>query len=126
MVNALKKAGISYVEFYGEISEADRLTARRDFQSASDDPRVFVGQIQTGGVGITLSRARTVIYLSNTFNTEDRVQSEDRAHRIGTQGSVTYIDLIAPGTVDQYIIRSLREDKKLSDLIMRDGVRKWI
>lgn len=126
MAAALDKERISYVEFHGAISEADRLDARRAFQSNSDEPRVFLGQVQTGGVGITLSRARTVIYLSNTFNTEDRVQSEDRAHRIGTEGSVTYIDLIAPGTVDQHIIRSLREDKKLSDMILKDGIRAWI
>lgn len=126
MAEALKKEKISYVEFHGAISEADRLDARRAFQSASENPRVFLGQVQTGGVGITLSKARTVIYLSNTFNTEDRVQSEDRAHRIGTEGSVTYIDLIAPGTVDQHIIRSLREDKKLSDMILKDGIRAWI
>ena len=126
MANALHKSNIPFVEFHGAISEADRLDARRSFQTDGDSPKVFIGQIQTGGVGITLNKARTVIYLSNTFNTEDRVQSEDRAHRIGTEGSVTYIDLIAPGTVDQHIIRSLLEDKKLSDLIMRDGVREWI
>jgi len=126
MSDALHKARISCVEFHGSVSEADRIDARRAFQSSNDEPKVFLGQIQTGGVGITLSRARTVIYLSNTFNTEDRVQSEDRAHRIGTEGSVTYIDLIAPGTVDQHIIRSLREDKKLSDMILKDGIREWI
>jgi SNF2 family DNA or RNA helicase len=126
MCDALKKAEIPFVEFHGGINESDRVIARTQFQEDNDNIRVFVGQIQTGGVGITLNRARTVIYLSNTFNTEDRVQSEDRAHRIGTVGSVTYIDLIAPGTVDQHIMRSLREDKKLSDLILRDGIRAWI
>jgi len=123
---ALTKSKISFVSFHGGVGEAERVDARTAFQSDRDDPKVFIGQIQTGGIGITLTKARTVIYLSNTFSTEDRVQSEDRAHRIGTDHSVTYIDLIAPGTVDHHIIRSLREDKKLSDLIMRDGIREWI
>ena len=126
MCKALKKEKISYVQFHGAISEADRVIARNAFQSDGESPKVFVGQIQTGGIGITLNKARTVIYLSNTFNTEDRVQSEDRAHRIGTEGSVTYIDLVAPGTVDGKIIACLRENKKLSDQILKDGIRAWI
>lgn len=126
MCNALRSAGINYVRFDGSISEADRVNARNAFQSDSSGVKVFVGQVQTGGIGITLNKARTVIYLSNTFNTEDRVQSEDRAHRIGTDGAVTYIDLVAPGTVDGKIIACLRENKKIADQIMKDGIREWI
>jgi SNF2 family DNA or RNA helicase len=126
MEDALNAAGIRHVTFHGGIAEKDRVTARTAFQSDGSGIDVFVGQVQTGGVGITLNKARTVIYLSNTFNTEDRVQSEDRAHRIGTAGSVTYIDLICPGTIDAKVIQCLRENKRLSDMIMKDGIREWI
>jgi SNF2 family DNA or RNA helicase len=77
-------------------------------------------------VGINLFRGQTVIYLSNSFSTEDRVQSEDRAHRIGTQFSVQYIDLIVEGTVDELIVDTLRGNKRLSDVIMGDAIREWI
>jgi hypothetical protein len=126
MKDALDAAGIKHVTFHGGITEKDRVSARNAFQSNTSGIDVFVGQVQTGGVGITLNKARTVIYLSNTFNTEDRVQSEDRAHRIGTEGSVTYIDLVSPGTVDIKVLQCLRENKRLSDMIMKDGIRDWI
>lgn len=126
MKAALDKAKITNVPFYGAIGEADRVAARRAFQEDNDRIKVFLGQIQTGGIGITLNKAQTVIYLSNTFNTEERIQSEDRAHRIGTQHSVTYVDLITPNTVDVKVIQCLREDKKISDMIMKDGIREWI
>jgi len=126
MCHALARRRIKHVRFDGSVPEAERVSARNAFQSDGSGVQVFVGQIQTGGIGITLNKARTVIYLSNTFNTEDRVQSEDRAHRIGTDGAVTYIDLVAPGTVDGKIIACLRENKKIADQIMKDGIRAWI
>lgn len=125
MASALKKAGITHVTFYGDTSESDRTTHRQRFLS---DPnlQVFVGQIQTGGVGLNLYAANTVIYLSNTFSTEDRLQSEDRAHRHGNVGGVLYIDLVSPRTVDERVIKVLRDNKHLSDAIMRDGYQKWL
>jgi SNF2 family DNA or RNA helicase len=122
---ALEKAGIKHVLFYGGTPEAERVQNRMAFQN---DPsvKVFVGQVRTGGIGLTLTAASNVIYLSNTFSTEDRVQSEDRAHRIGQTVPVTYYDLITPRTVDEKIIKVLRSNKMLSDEIMRDGFRQWI
>ncbi len=125
MFAACKAAQVESATFYGETSESERLRTRTRFQ---DDPRlkVFIGQVRTGGIGITLTAAATVIYLSNTFSTEDRVQSEDRAHRIGQSESVNYYDLICPNTVDVKVLNVLRENKRLSDEIMRDGYQSWI
>lgn len=66
----------------------------RKFQT---DPscQVFVGQVNTAGLGITLTAATVVVYYSNTYALEDRLQSEDRCHRIGQKESVTYIDIVA-------------------------------
>ena len=124
-MDACRNSGVEAVAFYGETSEADRAAARARFQN---DPRlrVFVGQVRTGGIGITLHAASTVVYLSNTFSTEDRVQSEDRAHRIGQTRSVNYYDLIVPNTVDVRVLSVLRANKMVSDEIMRDGLRAWI
>jgi hypothetical protein len=125
MHEALKKAGIEHVLFYGDTPEDERIKNRMAFQN---DPniRVFVGQVRTGGIGLTLTAANTVIYLSNTFSTEDRVQSEDRAHRIGQNWPVTYFDLVSPRTIDEKIIVTLRTNKRLSDEVMRDGYKAWI
>lgn len=121
----LEKAGIGYVKFYGDISDEQRVIARNRFQT-DDSIRVFIGQIRTGGIGLTLTAAQHVVYLSNTFSTEERIQSEDRAHRIGQKGNVTYYDMYCPGTVDLRIINVLRENKRLADEVMRDGWQDWI
>jgi len=125
MRDACKAANINHVTFYGETTEEARALARQQFQN---DPslRVFIGQVRTGGIGITLHAASTVVYLSNTFSTEDRVQSEDRAHRIGQTKSVNYYDLIVPKTIDVRIMQVLRDNRRISDAIMRDGYRSWI
>lgn len=114
------------VIFTGDQNDEERQWAREAFQDPDSNVRVFIGQVATGGVGINLFRGQTVIYLSNSFSTEDRVQSEDRAHRIGTQFSVQYIDLIVEGTVDELIVDTLRGNKRLSDVIMGDAIREWI
>lgn len=121
----LAKEGVNYVQFYGETSEEDRIANRTAFQ---DDPSVdaFVGQINTGGIGITLTSAKSVRYYSNTFNTEDRVQSEDRAHRIGQDKSVDYLDFICRKSVDEKILKVLRSNIRLSEVVMKDNYREWI
>lgn len=106
------------VGYHGGTSEADRNAAVDAFQSGEAD--LFLGQPQSGGIGLTLTAAQTVVYFSNDFNLETRVQSEDRAHRIGTQHSVRYIDLIAEGTVDHGIVRSLRRKRSLGAGVLAD------
>lgn len=78
---ALGKKAVSY---YGEVSNDDREVAVDRFQN---DPNVryFIGQPQSGGIGLTLTAAECAIYYSNSFDLETRMQSEDRCHRIGTK-----------------------------------------
>ena len=98
----------SVVSYYGLTPQEEEQDNIRKFQS---DPkcRFFVGTPSTGGYGITLTSANTVIYYSNGYDLEKRLQSEDRAHRIGQKKNVTYIDIIADKTVDEKIVKSLRE-----------------
>jgi SNF2 family DNA or RNA helicase len=76
-----------------------------------------VGNAATGGVGLNMTAAELVVYFSNSFSFTDREQSEDRAHRIGQTRSVTYIDLIAEGTVDETVVKALREKKDVSEFV---------
>ena len=85
-----------------------------------------MGNPQTGGYGITLTAASTVIYYSNGYDLEKRLQSEDRAHRIGQKKSVTYIDLIAERTVDEKIVKALRKKIDIASQIMGEELKDWI
>ena len=116
----------SVVEYHGGIKDTARTNAIESFQEINNDVRFFVGNPQTGGMGITLTASSTVIYYSNTYNLEDRIQSEDRAHRIGQTNKVTYIDLICPNTVDEKIVNSLRNKKSVASNVLGDQWRNWI
>lgn len=106
----------SVVQIYGEITEEQRDHNVQDlFQQGK--ARFLVGNAATGGVGLNMTRAETVVYFSNSFSFTDREQSEDRAHRIGQTKSVTYIDLIAEGTVDSVVAQALREKKDVSEFV---------
>ena len=85
-----------------------------------------MGNPQTGGYGITLTAANTVIYYSNGYDLEKRLQSEDRAHRIGQKKSVTYVDLIAEKTVDEKIVKALRKKIDIASEILGEELREWI
>jgi len=115
----------SYVHYYGLTSQEDRQDFIRKFQN---DPncRFLIGTPQTGGYGITLTQANTVIYYSNGYDLEKRLQSEDRAHRIGQKKTVTYIDIIAEDTVDEKIVKALRDKINIASEVMGEDLKEWI
>jgi SNF2 family DNA or RNA helicase len=98
---------------------------REAFQNDSK-VRYLVGTPQTGGYGITLHAANTVIYYSNGYDLEKRLQSEDRAHRIGQHKPVTYIDILAEETVDEKIVKALRKKINIASEVMGEELREWI
>lgn len=105
------------VLYYGEVPKEQRVLNRKAFQSP-DGPRLFIGTQATGGTGITLTEANLVIYFSNSFKADHRWQSEDRAHRIGQTRSVTYVDLIVHGTLDERILSALKQKRDISDEVL--------
>ena len=115
----------SIVDYYGLTPQDQRQGNIKKFQS---DPkcRFIVGTPATGGYGITLTAANTVIYYSNGYDLEKRLQSEDRAHRIGQQKSVTYVDLICDDTVDEKIVKSLRKKINIASEVLGEELRSWI
>ena len=116
----------SVVQYYGAIDSEKRQKNIEQFQNPDSPVRFFVGNPQTGGYGITLTAANTVIYYSNGYDLEKRLQSEDRAHRIGQKKSVTYIDLIAEGTVDEKIVKALRKKINIASEILGEELKEWI
>lgn len=130
--NLLKKKNISHKLLYGKISQHDREKAVSDFQKGS--VKVFVGQQGSGGLGIDLFNANHVIYYSNDFTLLNRLQSEDRTHRSGSEihNKVTYYDLVAIGpggeqTIDYHILNVvLRQKKEIADIITKDNLREFV
>jgi SNF2 family DNA or RNA helicase len=115
----------SIVDYYGLTPQEDRQPNIKRFQ---DDPkcRFIVGTPSTGGYGITLTAANTVIYYSNGYDLEKRLQSEDRAHRIGQKKSVTYVDLMADDTVDEKIVQALRRKINIASEVLGEELKSWI
>jgi len=116
----------SLCTYYGATATEDRQKCINEFQDPDSKLRFFIGNTQTGGYGITLTEASTVIYYSNNYDLEKRIQSEDRAHRIGQKNKVLYIDLVAKGTVDEKIIKSLRNKVNIAKEISGEELSTWI
>jgi SNF2 family DNA or RNA helicase len=124
--NIVKEYGPgSVVDYFGLTPQEERQDNIRKFQNDSKC-RFIVGTPQTGGYGITLTQANTVIYFSNGYDLEKRLQSEDRAHRIGQKKNVTYIDLIAEDTVDEKIVEALRKKINIASEVLGEELRDWI
>ena len=115
----------SVVAIYGAIPGQEREEAVDKFQK-NKETRFFVSNPQTGGYGLTLTEANTVVYFSNNYNLEQRQQSEDRAHRIGQKNKVLYIDLVAEKTIDESVIRALNQKIKLSAETLGEDVLAYI
>lgn len=116
----LSEVGISCVQYHGGVGREDRENAVDLFQN--EGVRAFIGQPQSGGIGLTLTAAETVFYFSNDFNLETRLQSEDRAHRIGTRRNVVYIDIAAENTIDEDITRNLQRKKRTAAAVLGDNL----
>jgi len=116
----------SVATYYGETPQEERQEIVQRYQDLEDPLRFFVGQPKTGGYGITLTAANTVIYYSNSYDLEIRLQSEDRAHRIGQTNKVTYVDIISPDTVDEKILKALKEKINLAQQVLGEDVRSWL
>jgi len=115
----------SVVTYYGLTPASERQQNIEKFQN-DDECRFFVGTTQTGGYGITLTAASTMIYYSNGYDLEKRQQSEARIDRIGQHFPMTYIDLMVEDTVDERIVKALRKKVNIATKIMGEELKAWI
>lgn len=131
-IHAIKRAlqekygMVSVGTYYGDTEDDERQRVIQEFQDPNSEMRFFVGNPTTGGYGITLVAANVVIYYSNSFDLEKRLQSEDRAHRIGQTRKVTYVDLIAVKTVDEKIVKALRDKIDIATRVLGEEIREWL
>jgi len=112
--------------YYGETTTDERKNIVHTFQDPDSPLRFFVGQPKTGGYGITLTAASTMIYFSNSYDLEIRLQSEDRIHRIGQGRSCTYIDFVTPKTVDEKILKALRAKIDIAGQVLGEEGKQWL
>jgi len=115
----------SVVDYYGLTPTSERQQNIEKFQN-DDKCRFFVGTTQTGGYGITLTAASTMIYYSNGYDLEKRQQSEARIDRIGQKFPMTYIDIMAEDTIDERIVKALRKKVNIATQIMGEELKAWI
>ena len=116
----------SVVTYYGDTTTEERQNAIREMQDTNSSVRFLVGTPQTGGYGITLTGASTMIYYSNGYDLEKRQQSEARIDRIGQEKPMTYIDIIAEDTVDEKIVKSLKKKVNIATQVMGEELKAWI
>jgi len=107
----LEKAKIAYALIMGGVKDRDDQVAQ--FQT-DPDCQVFVGQIATAGLGITLTAASTLVFYSTDYSMSNHEQARARIHRVGQQKNCTYIYLVAKNTVDEKVLKALRSKADLA------------
>lgn len=115
----LKKKKLQYGMIYGDIKLDDRGDIVKDFQT-NPDTKVFVAQIDTAGLGITLTAADTCVYYSVNFNYAAYSQSLARIHRIGQRNNCTYIHLLVDKTIDEQVLKALEKKEDIAKTIVDD------
>lgn len=143
IIAELARQKIPAVRYDGQVDDDGRAEAKARFQGlrprieggqvVGQDPvpeeeqaRVFVGNPAAGSTGLTLTAANTVVYYNNSFKLIERLQSEDRPHRIGQTKSVLYVDLCAEETVDERITEALKAKLDIARQITGDKLKEWI
>ena len=119
----LEKKNIKYSWIAGEVKMEDRGQMVKDFQE-NEDVKVFVAQIQTAGLGITLTAADTSVFYSLDFNFANYSQALARLHRIGQKNNVNHIHLIAKDTIDEKIMSALERKEDIAKGVV-DNWRKY-
>ena len=115
--NKLKKYNPAYIT--GEVGSVQRMEEKDRFQN-DPDCKVMIGTIGALGTGFTLTAAQLVIFVDEPWNRGIKDQAEDRAHRIGTRGTVRIVTILTRDTVDEGVYNLVQKKGKMADLLV-DG-----
>lgn len=115
--NLLRLRKIQYGSIYGDVPMEERGKIVEDFQT-NPDTKVFVAQIQTAGLGITLHAASTAVFYSYDYNYANYTQALARIHRIGQRLPVTYIHLVVDGSIDEKILAALENKEDMAKTVV--------
>lgn len=107
--------------YYGGTGDMERKQIIEDFKAGKY--KIFIGNAQTAGFGLNLQNATLQYFFSNTFRTEDRLQAEDRSHRIGVKSTVVYKDIIMRRTLDERIYENIATGRDLNDYFKQTSLR---
>ena len=113
----LKEYNPAYIT--GEVKSEVRMEEVKKFQN-DDSCKVIIGTVGAMGTGLTLTAASTVIFVDEPWNRGLKDQAEDRAHRIGTRGTVRVVTLIAKDTIDEGIYNLVQKKGRMADFLI-DG-----
>jgi SNF2 family DNA or RNA helicase len=121
-VKALYERYKKYNSVYlsGDVKSEDRIEAINNFQEGNS--KVFAGQMQSGGMGITLHAANVEVFLDKAFVSPSTIfQATERLYRIGQTKTVVVISLIAKGTVDEKWDVLIKEKQEMAEEVLRDN-----
>lgn len=113
----LDKKKIKYAHICGEVK--DRAAEVDAFQN-NPECMVFVGQLQTVSMGLTLTAASTMVFYSLSYNFADYSQAKARIHRIGQKNNCLYIHLVVKNTVDKTVLKALEQKENIATKIVDD------
>lgn len=103
--------------YIGDTTSKERDKIIDEFENPDSKLRFFIGSPGAGGIGLTLNQASHVFRLSNSFDLEERIQSDDRNYRIGQKNNVVYTDLVIPGTIDDSVLEALIQKVSIAQMM---------
>ena len=99
--------------YYGKTSQSERERIIDDFKKGKYE--IFIGNPSVAGFGLNLQNATTQYYYSNGFNVEERLQAEDRSHRMGVKEACIYKDIVFKNTIDEKITKAITVGREMND-----------
>lgn len=129
ILEALREAGLTACRYDGDCSDDEIAAAKAAFKDGS--AQFFVSNPAKGGTGLTLNEAKTMVFYNTGYKLAERLQAEDRAHRIGQDSRLAVIDLVAmldatTPTLDLGILKSLSAKRELSAAVQGDEISEWL
>ena len=110
--------------YYGKTTMYERENILEDFKNGEYD--IFIGNPSVAGFGLNLQNATTQLFYSNGFNVEDRLQAEDRSHRIGVQRACLYKDFIFKNSIDEKITNAITNGRDMNDFFKTQSIRELL